>query len=142
MPFSRKDIRRYLLTLLCWALLFFGGPIFQTKLLFCYLPQELEPLYVSYRLFGFLSLMTMVLMEWFVFRKPEKVMLIFMGSVMMKFGLFVVYYQQLEGVEEEIIHSITVPILCFLLVQTLFIVTKLNAMDFSSKGKSNEKKQG
>lgn len=132
---SKKEILRYCLTLFFWAIFFFIGPIIQNKLLFCFSEEELVPLHKSYLLFGVLSLISMVVMEIFTFKQPDKVMVVYMVSFMMKFGMFVMFYIQLEGIPNEVLYSTAVPMLCFLFLQTIFIVVKLNKMNFKLKEK-------
>ncbi len=126
----KKDFFRYGLAILVWLLVFFLGFALQRSLLFCYLDQEVEPLSIAYRFFGAMTLLAMLVMEYFTFKKADKVMLVYMVALMMKMGMFAVFHIQLEDTPQQVLYSMAVPMICFLLLQTVFIVYKLNRMNF------------
>lgn len=125
----QKDLWRYGITAILFYTVFRWGPIVHANLLLGFSEEEIRPLLKAYNFFAGMSLFTMIAMEWVAVKKPNKVILVNITSMMMKFGMFVVFYIGLEDYPQVVIHSMMVPMVYFLILQTIFIVVKLNQLD-------------
>lgn len=123
----QKDLWRYCSTAILFFVMFHFGPIVHGQWLSHYSDEQLIPLNKAYAFFGGMSAVMMVVMEWVASRKMERVIMVNIVGMMMKFGMFVVFYVGLEGYPETILHGMMIPMVYFLILQTVFIVVKLNA---------------
>ncbi len=68
----------------------------------------------------------MVAMEVIIRFQPDKVIVVNLTGMMLKFGMFVVFYMSLDNYPDAVVHGMMIPMLYFLTLQTAFIVVKLN----------------
>ena len=125
----KKDLWRYIICAVLFAIVFYYGPILHAYVLRNHNANDLRPLEKAYVFFGFMSALIMVALEYVASKKRNLVIVVNLSAMMMKFGMFIVFYLGLDDVHENIRHGMMIPMMYFLILQTTFIVIKLNQED-------------